>query len=97
MADRPIADYGKTKRQEIRMLNRKTLEITGVLSVESFDSEQFTLETECGFLKVKGQNLHMKSLTLEQGSVAIEGYVSELAYVETGAQKSKGLFAKLFK
>ena len=90
-------DHGKEKRQEIKMLNRKILEISGVLNVESFDTDEFLLETDCGFLIVKGQNLHIKNLSLEQGMIAIEGYVRELSYVDAHAQKSKGIFGKLFK
>ncbi len=93
-----MIDHAKTKRQEIKMLNRKLLEISGVLNVESFDSEEFLLETECGFLTIKGQNLHIKNLSLEQGLVAIEGMVHELGYVDAHSQdKTKGFFGKLFK
>ncbi|WP_373231987.1 sporulation protein YabP [Cohnella sp.] len=86
------------KHQEIRMLNRKTLDISGVSNVDSFDNEEFLLETECGFLTVRGQNLHMKNLSLEQGLVSIEGTIHSLVYLDgnTGA-KSKGLFGKMFK
>jgi sporulation protein YabP len=88
----------KTKRQEIKMLNRKLLEISGVLNVESFDSEEFLLETECGFLMIKGMNLHIKNLSLEQGLVAIEGTVNDLSYKDAHVQeKSKGFLGKLFK
>ncbi|OXM82595.1 sporulation protein YabP [Paenibacillus rigui] len=91
-------EQGKVKRQEIKMLNRKLLEVSGVMNVESFDSEEFLLETECGFLMIKGSNLHIKNLSLEQGLVAIEGLVNELAYVDTNAQgKPKGFLGKLFK
>lgn len=95
-----MAEQGKgQKHQEVRMLNRKVLELTGVLNVESFDSEEFLLETELGFLTVTGQNLHIKHLSLEQGLVAIEGIVNSLAYLDGAAAsgKSKGLFGKLFK
>jgi sporulation protein YabP len=86
------------KRQEIKMLNRKLLEISGVRNVESFDSEEFLLETDLGYLTIRGSNLHIKNLSLEQGLVAIEGMVNELAYVDGSAQgKSKGLWGKLFK
>lgn len=88
----------KQKRQEVKMLNRKLLEISGVMNVESFDSEEFLLETECGFLAIKGQNLHIKNLNLEQGLVAIEGTVHGLTYLDANAhEKSKGLLGKLFK
>lgn len=94
-----MSDQGKAqKRQEVKMLNRKLLEISGVLNVESFDSEEFLLETELGFLTIKGHNLHIKNLSLEQGLVAIEGLVHSLAYLDGNtAAKSKGLFGKLFK
>ncbi|MBO9605915.1 MAG: sporulation protein YabP [Paenibacillaceae bacterium] len=93
-----VMETGKIKRQEVKMLNRKLLELSGVLNVESFDSEEFLLETECGYLTIKGQNLHIKNLNLEQGMVAIEGYFNELAYVDSVSQgKSKGLLGKLFK
>jgi len=94
-----MAEPAKTgKRQEIHLLNRKQLDITGVIRVDSFDSEEFLLETECGFLNVSGQNLHIKSLNLEQGFVSIEGYVHSLGYVDAGSQeKSKGFLGKLFK
>ncbi|GLX71465.1 sporulation protein YabP [Paenibacillus glycanilyticus] len=86
------------KRQEVKMLNRKLLEITGVLNVESFDSEEFLLDTDLGFLMIKGQNLHIKHLNLEQNLVAIEGFVHSLAYLDANAStKTKGLFGKLFK
>jgi sporulation protein YabP len=93
-----MVDPVKVKRQEVKMLNRKVLEISGVIKVESFDNLQFFLETECGFLKIKGQNLHIKNLSLEQGLVAIEGSIHELAYVDADAHgKSKSLLGKLFK
>ncbi|MBD2872658.1 sporulation protein YabP [Paenibacillus arenilitoris] len=95
-----MIDQGKgQKRQEVKLINRKQLDLTGVLKVESFDSEEFLLETELGFLTVAGQNLHMKHLSLEQGLVMIEGFVHSLAYSDgnTSANKSKGLLGKLFK
>ncbi|WP_256762278.1 sporulation protein YabP [Cohnella sp. WQ 127256] len=87
------------KHQEVRMLNRKSLDISGVSNVESFDNEEFLLETECGFLTVRGQNLHMKNLNLDQGLVSIEGTIHSLAYLDGSStgNKSKGLFGKLFK
>jgi sporulation protein YabP len=88
----------KPKRQEIKMLNRKVLEISGVLNVESFDSEEFLLETDSGFLTIKGSNLHMKNFNLEQGMVAIEGLIDALIYLDSGnPKKTKGLLGKMFK
>ena len=51
-------------RHDLVMPNRKALEVTGVIRVDSFDSEEFLLNTDCGFLGTRGQDLHIKSLDL---------------------------------
>lgn len=87
------------KAHEIKMVNRKKMDISGVINVESFDNEEFLLETENGFLAIRGQNLHMKNLNVESGLVSIEGLIMDMAYVDqtSGGDKAKGLFSKLFK
>ncbi|OYD06358.1 sporulation protein YabP [Paludifilum halophilum] len=85
---------------EVVMVGRNALDVTGVIGVESFDSEEFLLQTECGFLGIRGNNLHLKSLDLEQGRVAIEGELYEMSYLDDGAprgEKSKNFFGRLFR
>ncbi|OLO27421.1 sporulation protein YabP [Alkalihalophilus pseudofirmus] len=94
----PMGQARKTKEHDITLRGRKKLDITGVRQVESFDNEEFLLETEMGFLSIRGQNLHMKNLNVEQGLVSIEGKIFDLVYLdENQGGKSKGLFGKLFK
>lgn len=95
-----MADVKANMRHKIVMVDRNTLEVSGVLNVESFDSEEFLLETACGFLSIHGRNLHIKNLSLEQGLVAIEGSVHDMEYIDEGissGDKAKGFFGKLFK
>lgn len=94
-----MIEQTKRNRHEIVMINRRSLAISGVKNVESFDSEEFLLETEAGYLSIRGQNLHMKNLTLETGEVAIEGLVHHLGYLEQGqaVDRTKGFFGRLFK
>jgi sporulation protein YabP len=93
-----MIEQGKAKKQDIKLFNRRMLEISGILNVNRFDSEQFLLETELGFLHVKGQNLHIKSLNLEQGYIHIEGIVNSLQYMDVASSnKSKSILGKLFK
>ncbi|SFJ35718.1 sporulation protein YabP [Thermoflavimicrobium dichotomicum] len=87
-------------RHEIVLVDRKNLEISGVVSVESFDNEEFLLQTDCGFLGVRGQDLHIKNLDLEQGLVSIEGHLVEFNYLDAAiprADKNKGLLGRLFR
>lgn len=83
---------------DVIMRGRRLLEITGVKQVESFDNEEFLLETVMGFLAIKGQNLQMKNLDVDKGIVSIKGKIYELIYLdEQHGEKAKGFFSKLFR
>lgn len=92
-------EFGQTKEEHHVMLkSRKSMEITGVKQVDSFDSEEFLLETVMGFLAIRGQHLKMKNLNVEEGIVVIEGKMDDFTYLDQQeGEKAKGLFAKLFK
>lgn len=82
----------------IKIWNRRNMEISGVKEVDSFDSEEFLLQTSMGYLVIRGQNLQMKNLDLDSGIVSIKGKMYEMSYLdENQGEKAKGLFSKLFK
>lgn len=90
----------KYDRHEITMLNRELLQVSGVVHVESFDAQEFVLDTAYGLLVIRGDNLHIKTLNLENGLVAIEGTIFDIGYFNekaTPTQKAKGIFGKLFR
>jgi len=94
-----MAETGhKATEQNITLLNRKILDLSGVTKVESFDSQLFVLKTVLGDLTIKGFGLHMKHLNLESGLVTIEGNVHSLSYSDSGSSsKKKSLVSQLFK
>lgn len=90
----------ETERHQITMLNRQYAEMTGIVNVESFDVREFVLHTVRGTLSVRGENLHIKTLNLENGIVAIEGMIFDLSYFDEAArpaQKAKGWLGKLLR
>ncbi len=95
--------YDNTQKSQVQehdviMRGRKLLDITGVKQVESFDNEEFLLETVMGFLAVRGQNLQMKNLDVDKGIVSIKGKVFDLVYLDDQhGEKAKGFFSKLFR
>ena len=89
---------GTVQEHDVIMKGRRLLDITGVKQVESFDNEEFLLETSMGFLAIKGQNLQMKNLDVEKGIVSIKGKIFDLVYLdEQHGEKAKGFFSKLFR
>ena len=93
-----VPGKGTVPEHDIIMRGRKLLEITGVRQVESFDNEEFLLETSMGFLAIRGQNLQMKNLDVDKGIVSIKGKVYDLLYLDDNhGEKAKGFFGKLFR
>jgi sporulation protein YabP len=89
---------GTVQEHDVIMRSRRILDITGVKQVESFDNEEFLLETVMGILAIRGQNLQMKNLDVDKGIVSIKGKILDLVYLdEQNGEKAKGFFSKLFR
>lgn len=84
---------------KISISNRCTCTMNGVNDVLSFDIHEILLETEQGILMIKGDDLHVNRLTLDQGEVDIEGRIDSFTYSEGVAthRESESLLAKLFR
>ena len=72
---------------------RKSLTMTGVTEVVSFDDGAVVLRTGLGTLLVQGRELQLKQLALEGGSVAVDGHISALSYEEP--RQSGGWLSRL--
>lgn len=83
----------------ITLNERKNIVITGVKKIESFDNEEFLIETLMGFLVVKGEQLEIIKLDTYQGSVSIKGKINSFNYIDDEKSKDKedGIFNRLFK
>ena len=66
----------------ISLSERKNVMITGVKKIESFDSEEFLMETSLGFLVIKGNELEIIKLDTYQGSVSIKGKINSMIYMD---------------
>ncbi|SFX39858.1 sporulation protein YabP [Thermoactinomyces sp. DSM 45891] len=90
----------RQRPHEIICKNRNMLEVSGVVGVESFDSEEFLLGTDCGYLGIRGRELHIKNLDLMSGIVVIEGQFDDISYLDASAlpsERQKNLLGRLFK
>ena len=85
----------------ITITERKNLLITGVKKIESFDSEEFLLETVMGFLVVKGEDLELVKLDTLAGNVSIKGLIKGFSYMDdnNGKKEKDGssVFNRLFR
>ena len=89
---------GVTKQHKMILVNRKSCSLTGITDVIAFDDKEVILETQMGTLWIKGENLHMKRLTLEQGEVEVDGIVDSYLYSGQKAFEQKSSFlGRLFR
>ena len=86
----------RKSQHNIIMENRRSLIITGVMDIDSFDEETVVLFTEEGELTVKGVNLHINKIDVESGDLSMEGEIETLIYADNLPGKG-GLFSRLFR
>lgn len=83
---------------DITISERKNIIISGVKKIDSFDDEEFLLETSMGFLIIKGTTLEIIKLDTYQGNVSIKGKINSINYLENNKkEKDDNVFSKLFK
>ena len=83
----------------LSIAERKNIVVSGVKKIESFDSEEFLMETTLGYLVIKGAELEIIKLDTYQGNVSIKGRIDSLMYLDNVSKKDKenSLLSKLFK
>ena len=73
---------------KLTLSERKSLTMTGVTDVISFDDRAVTLKTGLGMLTIHGQSLQLKQLSPDGGQVAVEGEISALVYAQIGQERN---------
>ncbi|HHY47635.1 MAG TPA: sporulation protein YabP [Firmicutes bacterium] len=87
-----------TIQHRVEISERESITVSGVSNVESFDDQEVVLETSAGVLLIRGRELHVKQLNLDEGNLAIEGFIQGLDYLdEGGGKKARGLLGRLLK
>lgn len=83
----------------ISVVERNNAIISGVKKIESFDNEEFLLESVLGYLIIKGEGLELIKLDTIQGNVSIKGLIKSFVYVDENSKTKKetNFFGRLFK
>ena len=82
------------------LVERKNVSISGVKKVESFDREEFLIESVMGTIILKGEGLELLKLDTMQGVVTIKGLVNSLTYLDENIlkkNKENSVISRLFK
>ena len=84
-----VKDIDNGFNHGISIVERKSVVISGVKKIESFDNEEFLMETTLGFLAIKGGELEIIKLDTYQGNVSIKGKIDSIVYTDNVTSKNK--------
>ncbi len=85
---------------EVSIVDREQIKITGVKQVDTFDEREIVLQTEMGTMTLRGEDLHIEHLDLEEGKVECTGIIVGMQYLPgtsgRGSLRSRGIWEKIF-
>lgn len=84
------------RKHNLIMEDRRTLTLTGIADVDSFDEQMVVLITDIGELIIKGASLQIKGFSIESGELSLDGQIDSLTYQEIN-KNNGGFFSKLFR
>ena len=82
---------------EIKIVDRKRINLSGVKKLVSFNPEEFLIETTLGVILLKGQDLEIIKLDTTDGILSIKGRINSLNYMDANKKSDTSLIARLFK
>lgn len=82
----------------IDIVDRKNIQVTGISEVINFNEEEINLVTTLGGLNIKGENLKMNKLDVNNGQISIVGIINSLTYKNYKQNNKKdSILGRLFK
>lgn len=77
--------------------NRKSLTISGITDVDSFDEKAICLYTQLGELTIQGKELHIDSMSVETGDMTVTGDIWAIVYGDKDRRGPLSALGRLFR
>ncbi len=91
-------DKIESLNHRISITERQNIQISGVVKIDSFDNEEFLLETTMGPLGIKGKDLEIIKLDTYEGTIMIKGVIDAFSYFDASkSKKENSVISRLFK
>lgn len=85
-----------SRSHRVVMESRRTLTITGVTDIDSFDEQTVAVFTDVGELVVRGSSLHIGKIDVDSGELALDGEIDSLEYTENTPSHGS-IWSRLFR
>ncbi len=76
---------------------RKSLSLSGITDLDSFDEREIILYTTCGELTITGKDLHINDISIESGHMSVEGDIWSICYGDRDKFSPLSLLGRLFR
>ncbi|EHI97071.1 MULTISPECIES: sporulation protein YabP [unclassified Clostridium] len=96
--EKRVENKVEESKSNLILENRKKLALSGVIEVISFDEQKIDLTTNLGNLTIKGEELKMNKLDVQNGDVTIAGNIASIVYNGKISKKSnESIISRLFR
>ena len=75
------------EKHSVIIENRELITVTDVTGIDTFDEEEVCIQLSEGSLVIKGKQMHIKKLDLDEGAAAVSGEIRGLNYTRKSADK----------
>ncbi len=80
----------------ITLKERKSLVISGVEHIYSFNDKKVEVKTAAGDMVIEGENLDMSKLSIDDNIISVDGTINSISYSKP-KQPQENFFKKVFK
>ena len=92
-----MQESNSKQNQNIILEDRKSLSISGITDVDSFDEKTIVLYTQLGELTIQGRELHIDSMSVETGDMSITGDIWAIVYGDKDKKGPLTALGRLFR
>ena len=85
------------KSHSIIIENRRSLTISGITDVDSFDEKAICLYTQLGELTIQGRELHIDAMSVETGDMTVTGDIWAVVYGDKDRKSPLSALGRLFR
>lgn len=96
MRDNDERGTTRLRTHTLTLENRERIVLTGVDDVDNFNEGEINLMTGSGYISIRGSDLHISQLSIDDGHLVIEGHIDGLMYSDIASQEG-GFFKRMFK
>ena len=85
------------KNHTLILENRGSLTVSGLTDIDRFDEREIVIFTEQGELSITGRELRIRSISIEQGDLTVEGEIWGLLYGDKDKRAPLTALGRLFR